>query len=158
MEQNNENSIADSFAPNSRRKIKLVKVLLFLVAVWPFFHFYLVRRFEINPWKLGAFGMYSAPDRRIQIDLHSIISGKKVRLNFRGNKEVSSEAVQFSNRRKELGLLALPDRLAELILKSHPEFDTLILDVYRTQLNKKTAYVEFRKYSYRYPNTSKYQQ
>ena len=45
----------------SRLKRSLVHVFLLVLAVWPAVHIGLVLRYDVNPWKLAGWGMYSAP-------------------------------------------------------------------------------------------------
>ena len=44
-------------------------MLLVFVALWPFVHLGLVARYEINPWKLGGFAMYTTPVPPVQVVL-----------------------------------------------------------------------------------------
>ena len=42
-------------------KRRLVAAGLLLFALWPPLHFALVRRYDVDPWKLFGFAMYSVP-------------------------------------------------------------------------------------------------
>jgi hypothetical protein len=45
----------------ARSKGLLVVAALATLTVWPLVHTHLVRRYGVNPWKLGGWGMYAAP-------------------------------------------------------------------------------------------------
>ena len=42
-------------------KLKLLRVVLVALTIWPLLHLCLVEAFDVNPWKLAGWGMYSAP-------------------------------------------------------------------------------------------------
>ncbi len=53
----------EATAPLGRARAAAAAGLVALVALWPIAHVVLVRKFDLNPWKLGGFAMYAVPGR-----------------------------------------------------------------------------------------------
>ncbi len=44
-----------------KTKTRIVHAALLLLALWPLVHLALVARFDVSPWKLAGWGMYTTP-------------------------------------------------------------------------------------------------
>ena len=54
--------------PSQAKRAVAVAILLW-VCLWPLAHRILVATWDVNPWKLGAFAMYTTPTPPVQVAL-----------------------------------------------------------------------------------------
>jgi len=136
---------------STERKKRLFGAALILLALWPAVQIGLVLRYDVSPWKLGAWGMYASPQRLPGLKLRGFREGIMVAPFDRPYpKWLQVELKNFQSYRRAMGQLYSPDRLGALILDRRPGLDALRLDVIETHLNKQTAMVEERETRYSY--------
>jgi hypothetical protein len=127
-----------------RRKIFLSAVVA-PPLMWPLAQRLLVARFDVDPWRLGGWGMYSVPGRKYRIDLmvaeppFSSSASPASSLRTLRRSEVSPEFLrEFSSwreRRSVLGRLVPLSGIARRFFDTHPAFEVL-------EIREKTARLE----------------
>ncbi len=132
-----------------RRKRRLVSLFLVLFALWPLAQYALVRVYGTDPWKLFGWAMYCVPGPMKTVRVILIEEGgARRRLDFRRyTEEERRVADRFRERRRALGRLASPERLAAGMLELHPEAVGAIVAVLSFELDERTALLS-RSYSY----------
>ncbi len=109
--------------------IRLARVLMGMIVIWPAAALVLHRAFDVDPWRLFSFAMYATPPRMGEsfgLELFvpappgldssitvNIDGGAFVRLLPSG--DVLTEARRFSEKRRSLGTLASSRPLANLV-------------------------------------------
>lgn len=135
------------------RRTAVVAVLAW-VALWPLVHRALVARYELSPWKLSSFAMYSSPHPPILVALLVPSDGRLVPLDETALPTLArTELDRFRVERHVLGRLREPDDLARTVLAARPELPTLLIVVQRTWLDPATAHVESASEQYGYDRT-----
>jgi nitrate reductase NapE component len=127
-------------------KRRAVEIFLVLFAVWPIFHFALVRHYGTDPWKLFGWAMYSVPGPMKTVRVVGIEEGGELRrLPFdRYTPDEQRLANGFRERRRVLGRLAPPEPLARGMLELHPEFDGVVIAILSLKLDPESALVAAR--------------
>jgi hypothetical protein len=113
------------------RKQKLVILLLLCMGVWPLLHYAAVSYYEINPWKLGGWAMYTQPPPRIKLAISTIKGDSFQRLHRLPSEEAARELKFFRPLRKTLGTLISPEPLARSLLTAFPDVDEIEITVER---------------------------
>ena len=135
----------------TERKRRLFGVALVVLALWPAVQIGLVLRYDVSPWKLGAWGMYSSPQRLPGLKLRGFKEGVMVVPFVRPYpKWLQVEMKHFQRYRRAMGQLYSPAKLGALIFERRRDLDALRLDVIETHLNLQTAMVEERETRYSY--------
>ncbi len=114
-------------------------------ALWPAVHIGLVKRWDVNPWKLMGWGMYAAPQMPAELRITGVRSdGTTVSLT-----DVDTYA--FQRARLGLGDLARPERLARAILDRDAALDGVTIEVDQPKVSRRTGIIEVRttRYTYR---------
>ena len=131
-------------------RIKIVATALCAIALWQPVHHFLVRRYDLNPWKLFGLSMYCLPHAsHIRILDMSEPGGRLLR-----TAELSAETVamieKFDGDRNDLGQLASPDRIAGRILEELPHVRGLAIEVVVVRLdsNPRTVSERWRWYKF----------
>lgn len=99
----------------SRRRRAALALLVF-VALWPFVTLWLQASWDVDPWKLMSFGMYTAPGRRladVQLTM-SVLRGDA--WEPVAETELAAEVASFRKWRRTLGRLAAPTALGRALL------------------------------------------
>ena len=117
--------------------------------IWPLFHIYLVRRFDMNPWKFAGWGMYSAPQLASQVRVFVWIGGTRRELKP-ASLELNRAIQDFRRLRRGLRKLIRPGALARSIREFHPEVERLQIVVFQRVLNRKTGMIEEERDEYHY--------
>ena len=124
-------------------KRRAVAIAVVVFALWPLAHRALVATFDISPWKLGGWAMYSAPAFPVVVALYRVEGQRPVRLV---EEELAPGLVQalrsFRNRRRTVGKLASPEELGRLVLERHPQTPAAIIAVQTRRLSHETALIE----------------
>jgi hypothetical protein len=125
------------------RKRQVVLGLLLAFTVWPVAHIALVKVYDVNPWKLAGWGMYSAP----QLQPHLRVFG--LTPDDVGVYELSTAPAEvvpvldeFLERRRVLRNLARPDEVARALLDAYSAIDGVRLVVVQPTLNRRTGMIE----------------
>jgi hypothetical protein len=132
---------------------KRIAVYVFLVAftVWPLVQIGLVKRFDVNPWKLAGWGMYSAPQLPAWVQLFALTSDSVGTYELQTVQPGLQPAVdEFVRRRRGLGQLAKPDALARTMLEYYPAIDGVRIVVVQPFLDRHTGMIDERIATYEY--------
>jgi hypothetical protein len=126
-----------------QRKKHAVCAGLVLLTLWPAVHIYLVKRFDLSPWKLAGWGMYSAP--RISM-LGMGVYGRrsadtKLEQLLSLSADLRTQANDYLGRYRWLGELSSPESFARAVLARHSEWQELRVVVYRPVLDKTTGMI-----------------
>jgi hypothetical protein len=114
--------------------------LLLFVALWPIGQRWLVARYGIDPWKLGAFAMYATPN--LPVLVVAVGSGP------RGIAVVDEATLppwvrqrldRFRVERLALGRLRDPADVGRLLLQARPDLTSVAILVQRSTLDPATA-------------------
>jgi len=133
-------------------KQRTVGIALALLTAWPLVHMALVWRYDLSPWKLGAWGMYSAP-RPNQLGMEvfgRVAATGESRQLTAPSQSVRVAAGTFLERYRWLRDLAPPRSFARTVFVQHPEFDQVTIELYRPHLVPATGMIEMKKRAYVY--------
>ncbi|MCH2170599.1 hypothetical protein MK489_07425 [Myxococcota bacterium] len=108
--------------------------------LWPLVHMAAVAQWDINPWKLGGWAMYSVPVPRVEVSLQASAGpdetwGAVDRLPG----PVGEELERFWRLRRSLGSLSRPNRLAERFFEHIPHATQLRVNVITLRIDPQTA-------------------
>lgn len=121
-------------------KRRLVLTLLATLALWPLVHRVLVARYDLNPWKLAGFAMYTTPTPPVLVVVLHDAGGRLAALDERALPVPARRALdRFRAERHALGRLRRPDDLARALFRARPDLDVLVVLVQRIQLDPATA-------------------
>ena len=135
----------------NRFKLFVLRLMLVVVTVWPAVHIALVRIYDVNPWKLAGWGMYSAPQLPVRVEITALTPDEIGRYELRSVQPAfEPELERFLVGRRNLGRLVEPDALARALLEHYPAIDGVEIRVVRTILNTATARIEERSSSFAY--------
>ena len=128
-----------------------VQALLIAFTLWPLVHIGLVKGWNVNPWKLAGWGMYSAPqipaDVRISCFTPDEVGIYPLRIL---PPELQALRHEFLRARLGLGRFAEPRELAQAILDRYPAIDGVSIEVAQPVLNRRTGMVEEETTTYEY--------
>jgi len=135
----------------SKLKQIVVYAGLVLLTLWPLFHIGLVKRYDVNAWKLAGWGMYSVPqipaDVRILCHTPDDVGTYPLRTL---RPEMEPLLHEFRLGRLGLGTLVEPDRLARSLLDYYPAIDGVSIVVVQPVLNRRTGMIEDESTTYDY--------
>ena len=122
-------------------KRRIVAAGLLLFALWPPVHFALVRRYDVDPWKLFGFAMYSVPGAMRTVRIVGIEADGTLRLlDFRAYPpELERRVTAWRTRRSGLGRLASGAPLARALLSERPQWDGVVIAVIDLALDRESA-------------------
>jgi hypothetical protein len=131
----------------------VLAVALGALTLWPAAHIYLVKRFDLSPWKLGGWGMYSAPRFGfLGMEVYGRAGGAPEWQKLGApDAELRTKATEFLERYRWLRRLVRPDDLAHAALESHPQWSELRITVFQPVLERDTGMVVLKQASYEYP-------
>ena len=106
-------------------KRRVVGVFLIAFALWPLIHRDLVRRYDVDPWKLFGFAMYSVPGPMKTVRVFPMSqAGRGQMLDFERYAPAEQRSVdRFRQRRRALGRLASMEPLGQRMLELHPDWE-----------------------------------
>jgi len=126
-----------------RRKARLVHAALAVLAAWPIVHIGLVWRYDVSPWKLAGWGMYTTP-RFDMVGMEAYgrdaATGAWQRVTA-PSPAVNATANAFLERHRWLRRLASADALAAAVKAAHPEWDALRVRVAYPRIDLNTGMV-----------------
>ncbi len=133
-----------------RAKRAVVATVLAWLAFWPLVHRGVVARYEINPWKLGGFAMYTV----YWSSKVALFEPTPAGLRFIDDRRLAPEARRvlrrFRGQRNALGRLREPDDVARAVFAAHRDLDRLVVVVQRLWLDPDTARIDSAKTQYPY--------
>lgn len=116
-------------------KARITLVLLLALGLWPMAQHLLVRRFDVNPWKLFGWAMYARP--RLSSEVRA--------LDDRGRPLPSSPEVErFRQKWALLGRLASPALAGRAVFAAHPELQEVTLSALLLEVSPKDGIIEAR--------------
>jgi hypothetical protein len=126
-------------------KARILVVAISAFTLWPLVQMGLVATFDVNPWKLGGWGMYSAP--RITPEIEVAISdgtGPFRWLTPRALQryKVAPQWVRLVRTRRALGRLSPPDPVAEALFASDARIVRVRIRISQPRIDLRTAIVE----------------
>lgn len=135
---------------STQRKQRWVHAFLVGLALWPLVHIVLVLRYDVNPWKLAGWGMYSAPQlaHRLEILGHAP-GGGALRLPALPEDLVAVVA-NYNRLRRGLGRLVEPDEVARAVFGYEGGPEAITIRITKPVLNRKTGMIEERIEDYEY--------
>jgi len=109
-------------------RVRVAASVVLVTMLWPFGHYFLSVRYDVNPWKLWGMAMYCTTH---ETTLHFTYRGddgeiRPLALDSLG-PELRARALQHYRRRATLGRLYPLDGLAREILAARPDVDELIM-------------------------------
>ncbi len=115
---------------------RLMRWIVAGVLLWPIPHRVLVETWEVDPWELFGWAMYSEPAARVQVRVDRLRGDRREPLRAMG--ELRDAIRGFAQRRTILGKLASPDALAGRVLAADPEADGLVVVMRRIRLDPRS--------------------
>jgi hypothetical protein len=137
---------------SATRKATVVHAALLLLTAWPLVHLGLVRRFDLSPWKLAGWGMYSAP----RFDMIGMeIFGRDPATGgweqlAAPSAELRATAAAFLERHRWLRGLADARVLVDAVAAAHPRWDAVRLVVAYPEIDRRTGMVVLTRDERRY--------
>ncbi len=135
----------------NKLKQSVVHAALVALTVWPAVHIGLVKAYDVNPWKLAGWGMYSAPQLPSYVQI-TCLTPDRVGSYELGSlpPEIEPELQEFLLLRRHLGLLVEPDEFAAALLDYYPAIDGVDIAILEPVLNPRTGMIEEQSATYEY--------
>jgi hypothetical protein len=132
-------------------KQRAVHLLLVVFTVWPAVQLTLVALYDVNPWKLAGWGMYSAPQIPCYVRVFGITSDEVGVYELQTLQAgLDAELQRFLHLRRSLRRLVRPDRLGRRLLEHYPAIDGIDVVVVQPLLVPQTGMIEERSERYAY--------
>jgi hypothetical protein len=135
---------------------RIVYAGLAMFTLWPAVHIGLVERYDLSPWKLAGWGMYSAP----RFDLAGMEVYGRASESEEFEKltapapELRDEATRFLERYRWLRRLAQPDTFVRLVRERHPQWRDVRVVIYQPSLERDSGMVVMNSVVHEYPGAS----
>lgn len=125
-------------------KLRMVHAVLAVVTCWPLVQLALVARFDVSPWKLGGWGMYSTPRfDAVGMEVYGRnVDTARFELLTTPSRSVHTRVHAFLESYRWLRALAPQGLLVEALFLDHPDWDRVRLVVLRTTMNARTGMIE----------------
>lgn len=121
------------------------------VAFWPLVHRGLVAAYDVNPWKLGGWAMYTAATPPVLVVAFEPRGEGGVPIDRTRLPVYAQQALQrFELRRHVLGNLHRPDEFAAHLLRARSDLPEVVILVQRMVLDPETARMTARTMHYTY--------
>jgi hypothetical protein len=125
------------------RKARALAVFVVAFALWPLMQRGLVWTYDVNPWKLGGWAMYSAPVLRTDLLIVGAEGDTAVRVDPRRLSEDTRHAYDnYFYYTRHLGRLVDGDELARGVLQDAPSLREVMLVIVRRRISPRTGLVE----------------
>ena len=135
----------------SKLKRNAVIVLLAACTLWPAVHIGLVVGYDVNPWKLAGWGMYSAPQLPSYMRIVCLTPDEVGRYELNSVRPRLEPAFErFLLMRRHLGRLVEPDAFARTLLDHYSAIDGVEIVVVEPFLDRRTGMIEERSETYEY--------
>lgn len=121
----------------TRTKTAVVATALTALTVWPLVHLWLVARYDVSPWKLAGWGMYSAPrSRSLGMEVFGRPRGGGP-LDHLSQPATDARALAgvYLERHRWLRKLVRPTALAEAVAASRSDWDEVKVAVFEPALD-----------------------
>lgn len=138
-------------APLARWKVTVIVGIVAFVTLWPLVHRGLVALYDVNPWKLGGWAMYTTATPPVLVVAFEPRGAGGVPLDRRQFPVNVQQALgRFEMRRHVLGNLHRPDAFALQVLQARPDLEQVVILVQRMVLDPSTARMTARTMHYTY--------
>ncbi|MCC6766888.1 MAG: hypothetical protein IT293_19705 [Deltaproteobacteria bacterium] len=136
----------------ARAKAAILGAALVALTLWPLAHIGLVRRYDVNPWKLAGWGMYSAPrSRSLGMEVFGRPRGGGPLAHMaEPPPTVRDEASRYLERHRWLRRLARPAALAAAVAAAEPGWDEITIAVFEPELDRTSGMIVLRALVHRY--------
>ena len=132
-----------------RRRVGIA--ILMWVALWPLAHRALVAAYDINPWKLGGWAMYTTVRPPVLVVLFTKNGDAFVPVARAGLSRSTRDALTtFQAERHALGKLRQPRDVARRVLEDRRELSSIVIVVQTPTLDRRTARITARRDVYEY--------
>jgi hypothetical protein len=127
----------------TRTKTAVVATALAALTLWPLVHLWLVARYDVSPWKLAGWGMYSAPrSRSLGMEVFGRApGGGPLEHLSQPSPDVRALAGVYLERHRWLRMLARPTALAEAVAAARSGWDEVKIAVFEPDLDRASAMV-----------------
>lgn len=123
-------------------KRRVVLGLLAVVTAWPLVQLWLVARYDVSPWKLAGWGMYSTPRfDRVGMEVYGRRADGRQEQLTAPSPAVATAATAFLESYRWLRALAPRDAFTDTILREHPDWEAVRLVVFRPELEVRSGMV-----------------
>lgn len=112
---------------------RAMAVIVTAVVLWPLGHRALVVSYEVDPWELFGWAMYSQPAGRVQVRAEVVRAGETSPLRAMG--PLAATLRDFARRRSALGRLASPAPLVDAVFASDRSIERVVLVLRRVRLD-----------------------
>jgi hypothetical protein len=130
-------------------KRRLVHGVLALLTLWPLAQMGLVAGWDVSPWKLAGWGMYSTPRfDMVGMEIYGRSAGGPETQLTDAPPALRAEATAFLESYRWLRDLAPHARLAGAVLDANPQWDAVRLVLFRPTLGARTGMVEMTRAEY----------
>lgn len=125
------------------RKATAVHTVLLALTVWPLVHLALVARYDISPWKLAGWGMYTTPRfGLLGMEVYGQTADGAPWEQLTGpSPEVQAAGSAFLERHRWLRRLAGADALLAAVRASHPQWQHVRLVVAYPEIDRTSGMV-----------------
>lgn len=134
-------------------KKKLVVALLVALAIWPGLHFWLVKSYQLSPWRFFGWAMYCEPKLPIELKFFTRRDGANAPLVVGQGEEwadVRQHERDFLRQREIWGSLAAPDTLGAFLAQNAEGGDLVEVVVEHLALDRATAKIAAQQHRYTY--------
>ncbi len=137
---------------SARAKTTVVATALAALTLWPLVHLWLVARYDVSPWKLAGWGMYSAPrSRSLGMEVFGRApGGGPLEHLSQPSPDVRAVAGVYLERHRWLRKLVRPTALAEAVAAARPDWDEVKIVVFEPDLDRASAMIVMRALVHRY--------
>lgn len=126
-------------------KRRLLASFLLVFGFWPLLQHVLVRRYDVDPWRLFGWAMYCVPGSMKTVRVVEVSRDGGFRVLAPDAYDAADQRAidRFRIRRQALGRLASGDALARHMLERHPDWQGVALPVLTLSLDPETALTRF---------------
>jgi hypothetical protein len=129
------------------QKERVVHACLAALTLWPLVHIGLVWRFDLSPWKLAGWGMYSAPRLALSGGMelygHDPATDRWEQI-VTPSDDLNARATAFLLRHRWLRRLTDATPVADAVAADNPTWDRLRLVIGYTELDRDTGRIVLR--------------
>jgi hypothetical protein len=126
-------------------KRRILLAILGTLAVWPIVHGWVVKRWDLDPWRFFGFAMYAVPATYQWVHEFELHDDREVSLHSnKFEQEALRLHINLMRQRAVLGDLIEPNELAEALFAERPEMSGLKVLLHRVAVSPETSRVEVR--------------
>lgn len=142
-------------AGSARAKTAVVGGALVALTIWPLVHLWLVARYDVSPWKLAGWGMYSAPrSRSLGMEIFGRRPGGPLEHFTQPSSDVRALASVYLERHRWLRKLTRPTALAGAVAAARPDWNEVKIVVFEPALDRTSAMIVMSVLVHRYTGES----